>query len=205
MMSRFSAKPMLANSMWIEPSSINLSTDLHTIGYRFNVTVWINLTVTCQGWQFKMLYNKAQLNATRCGYTAGTKSQFFSNITTFAVSPVFGSYNATHDYVMHGEAWIGPGPMRNPGYGSLSWVEFEVIAMPGKGEVITSIIDISTEYPSKTYASDETGTKIPLTVYNCLYTFTWAVPPSPFIGVEHDGFYGPPPASPSVPALRRIS
>ena len=180
--SRFSAQTMPANAMWIEPSSINLTTNIHTIGYKFNVTVWINLTVTCWAWQFKMLYNKAQLNATRCGYTAGTRSQFFQNITTIPIAPAFGSYNSTHDYVMHGETWGGSGPMRAPGYGSLSWVEFEVIAVPSKAEVLTSVISISNV---DTYALDATGTKIPLTRYDSLYTFTWVVPPTnPYLAVD---------------------
>jgi len=64
------SEPHPGDSIWIEPSTINLSTGTYPVGYKFNVTVWINMTVTTVTWQFKLAYNKNHLNATRCGYTA---------------------------------------------------------------------------------------------------------------------------------------
>ena len=129
-----------ANSMWVEPSTVD---DL-VQGDKFNVTIWVNLNTTCGAWQFKMIYNKAHLNITGVGYTAGSKSDFLSNLTVLIpVEPIFGSYNATHDYALHGESAL-MAPFRNPGYGSLSWIEFEVMADPPAGEVWTDILDIKT-------------------------------------------------------------
>lgn len=169
-------EPHNADAMWIEPSSESLTVDLqYTVGYRFEVTVCINLTFTCSGWQFKMLYDKSHLNATGCGYTADNRSQFFEdeNITTIPVTPVFGSYNATHDYVMHSESWIS-GPMRTSGYGDLSWVEFEVLMVPPRGPYseLSSMLDISTCYDADTYALDDVG-KHAISVYDSTYTITW--------------------------------
>ena len=88
-----------ANSMWIEPSSISFETATVSPGYRFNVTVYANVTHVVGasgavgGWQFRIIYNKNYLKATGCWYTAGTKSQFFEDITTVSVSPSFGAYN----------------------------------------------------------------------------------------------------------------
>jgi hypothetical protein len=177
----FPGEPHDADAMWVEPSIVELSTDTHSVGYEFNVTVWINLTVACGGWQFKMLYNKTQLNALRCGYTAGTKSQFFENLTTFSLDPEFGSQNATHDFVLHGEVWFG-GDFRNPGYGSFSWVEFEVMAAPAEGEILTSLLDISTSYhppTSDTFAVDPDENEILLTISNGIYRFTSPSAPPP--------------------------
>jgi hypothetical protein len=171
---RVSHKTVALSVMWIEPQTINLSTETHSVGYEFNVTVWINLTETCGGWQFKMLYNKTQLNATGCGYTAGDKSQFFENLTTFSLDPMFRSHNATHDYVLHGETWFA-GDFRNPGYGSLSWVEFEVMAAPPEGGILTSLLDISTCYhppTSDTFAVDPDENEISLTIYDSTYRFS---------------------------------
>jgi len=174
-------EPHNANAMWIEPSTIHYYTDTVSIGYRFNVTVWINLTVVCGGWQFKLIYNKNYLNATRAGYTAGSKSDFFKNITTMPLSPSFCPYNSTHNYVLHGESWM-MGDMRSPGYGSLAWIEFEIIAEPQAGDEITATLDIaSSHHPptSDTYALDQDGNEIPLTVQNCLYKFTSTETPPP--------------------------
>ena len=192
-------EPHDAHAMWVEPSTIELSTDTHSIGYKFNVTVWINLTVTCGGWQFKMLYNKVHLNAIGCGYTAGKKSEFFGNITTFSLDPDFGSLNGTHNYVLHGETWFS-GDMRNPGYGSLSWVEFEVVAEPSEGETLTSLLDISTSYhppTSDTFAVDPDENEISLTLFNGVYKFASpSAPPETYtltISSTSGGTTNPPP------------
>ena len=172
-------EPHNADAMWVEPGIIDV-TDL-PVGYKFNVTVWINLTQECAGWQFYMIYNNATLNATRCGYTAGDKSDFFKNITTLPLSPTFASENDTHNYVLHGESWL-MGDFRSPGYGSLSWVEFQIIAEPPEGQEITTTLDISTYHhppTSKTYALNPQQEEIPLNVYDCTYTFKSPTPTPP--------------------------
>jgi len=172
------------NKMWIEPATLSFDTATVSVGYKFNVTVYIHLdyspTNNCGGWQFKLLYDPTYLVATRAGYTAGSKSEFFSNISTVPLTPSFGP-----NYVLHGESWGGVGPLRSvPGEGSLSWVEFEVIATPGKGETINLVLDIASTYPSDTYALDEDGNVISMDVYNCEITYTWSPPPIPTLTVD---------------------
>jgi hypothetical protein len=176
-----------ADSMWIEPSLIN-ATGV-SVGYKFNVTVWVNISldINCAGWQFAMLYNINYLNATRAGYTGtgGTRSQFFEQSGTVNLMPLpptlNGPYNSTHKYVLHGEAW-SPMVPNNPyakGLGSLSWVEFQVIAQPPEGGEIRTVLDIKTLYPSKTYVTNAQQQKISLSIYNCLFVFKSSVPPPP--------------------------
>jgi len=179
------AEPHLANAMWIEPSLVKLSTENHEVGYRFNVTVWVNITSVSSStpaltaWQFVLVYDKSHLNATKCGYTEGTKSQFFSNITAVSVEPQFGPLNTTHDFVMHGETWI-LGPKRTvPGYGSLSWLEFEVIAKPSEGQIFISLIGLVTTGIRVCKILDDELNKVPFAAYHCLYSYganTYNVP-----------------------------
>ena len=131
------SEPHPGNAMWIEPSSIDLTTA--PIGYKFNVTVWINFTSIDPGdyigaWQFCITYEKTYLNATRAGYTAGTMSQWFKDAgvtATMPVSPVFEeNYNATHNYVLFGETWLMGSRPAEGSYGSLAWIEFNVTAVP---------------------------------------------------------------------------
>lgn len=159
-------EPHNADAMWIEPSLIN-ATGL-SIGYKFNITVWINVSVACGAWQFHLIYPKAYINATRCGYTAGAKSDFFKNVpTTVPVDLVFGVQNTTHNYIEHAESWLGGTPA-GPGYGSLSWIEFEITALPPDGVIVCSL-DISSSYPSDTFAVNfDTSGKIPLNVSDSL-------------------------------------
>jgi len=160
--------------MWTEPSLVSLSTSTVSVGYKFNVTVWINLTESSAAWELKLVYDKTQLNATNTGYTAGDKSDFFKNITTLPLSPTFGSVNATHDFVLCAESWM-MGPTRTPGYGSLEWVEFQVMAVPSAGQTLTSTIALSDVYPEgtqETYAQQPDGTKIVLNAFSSTYTIT---------------------------------
>jgi hypothetical protein len=160
-------EPHTGDAMWVEPSTIDLSTDTVSVGHRFNVTVWINLTVTSLSWEFKLIYKKNLLNATGCAYTAGSKSDFFKDLNTLPLTPTLDTINTTHNYALHGEvAFMSE---RSPGYGSLAWVEFEVIAVPSEGESYTSPLDIATNYPGETYAQDPDQKKISLIPFNSNY------------------------------------
>jgi subtilase family serine protease len=183
--SRISLMPMEphdANAMWIEPSTVYLNWS-YPVGYKFNVTFWANSSKETKGWQFWLIYPNAYINATRAGYTAGDKSEFFQNITTLPVSPRFKpNWNATHNRLDFGEAWL-MGPYRSPGYGSLCWVEFEVIAIPPPGVEVDIPLDIKWAYnqfePPKTYLLYADGSRRPLDVYNGLVRFTEQAPPPP--------------------------
>jgi hypothetical protein len=169
-----------ANAMWIEPSQIELNVTLISPGYKFNVTIWANSSVQCGGWQFWLVYPKTYINATRAGYTADTKSEFFQNITTIPVTPSLKSHNTTHNRVEHGESWAGTGSYRSPGYGSLSWIEFNVTNLP------TSSVDVILDFYAYTGAvrrtyliNGETGEKVTLDVYPGLIKFVAPTPSPP--------------------------
>jgi hypothetical protein len=161
------SEPHNANAMWIEPSTIDISGV--SVGYKFNVTVWANASLETKGWQFWLIYANQTINATRVGYTAGTKSEFFKDITAMPVKPSFKRYNETHNRIDFGEAWL-MGPYREPGYGSLCWIEFEVTAEPPDPLHVT--LDIKWAYelydPPNTYLLYSDGTKRPLDVYNAV-------------------------------------
>ena len=133
-------EPHNADAMWVEPSEIDLTTV--SPGYRFNVTVWVNCSKTSTAWQFMLYYNSTYLNATGCWYTAGTSSEFFQGLGAIPVEPSFGP-----NYVLFAESCLVN--LRDPGYGSLAFVEFEVIEVPP--EPVTFELDISTAYPEDTY------------------------------------------------------
>jgi hypothetical protein len=169
------AVPHNADAMWIEPATVDLTGTSAGVGYMFNVTVWINLTKTSSTWQFVLAYNSNHLNATRCGYTgpSGTKSDFFSGLATLPLTPTFGVYNTTHNSILFGELWGMAGPYRDPGHGSLAWVEFNVTAVPASGQTFTSMIGLTDVYPDgggDTYAQQPDSTKIAVTSDYTTYT-----------------------------------
>ncbi len=177
-------EPHAASAMWIEPSEIEISAREHPVGTKFNVTLWANTSFTCQLWQFELIYNKNHLNAVRCEFTAGSKSDFFKDITCLGAI-VYGSHNSTHDYVKAGETWFMNPPMRSPGYGSLSWVEFNITAAPPEKQEFTSLISIS---EGDTLFLDESSVTPPFTAYDSMYTYTaafpWDVTGDDYVGID---------------------
>ena len=165
-----------ANSMWIEPAVVDVNAMGLSVGERFNVTVWLNVSVDCGAWQFYMIYAKDYVDVVAYGLTGtgGAISQFFENsgTQTWGIVSYEGSHNATHDYIQIGESWKS-GPW-GTGCGSLAWIEFQIISQPPAGKQIISTLDIATAHhppTSDTYALDPEMEEIPLNVYNCLYTF----------------------------------
>jgi len=155
----FPVHALPANSMWIEPSTIDL-TGTTPIGYKFNVTVWLNVTDPTNSWQFYVVYNKQYLNASRLDYTGSGKSMWAGTWATDSVLPSFDHHNTTHDFVLHGE--VLKASAENTGSGSLSWVEFEVIQKPPEGETVTLHLALDVSGVFESTAMDKSF--VPLTL-----------------------------------------
>jgi hypothetical protein len=173
-------EPHDANAIWIEPSVVELDPGIISVGYKFNVTLWANSSLETKGWQFWLVYANAYINATRAGYTAGTKSEFMQDVTTMPLTPsIVINWNATHNRLDFGEAWL-MGSYNQPGYGSLCWIEFEVVALPLGGMLAEVPLDIKWAYetmdPPQTYLLYSDGSKRPLDVYNGLVRFIGVAP-----------------------------
>jgi hypothetical protein len=199
--------PHNANSMWIEPVQLAFNTATTNVGFTFNVTVYANITSVpgahgIGGWQFKLLYNTSQLNATErtwyANLTAG-KSDIFWDIPTTRPAPVFDHAEGS---VLAGEVWAGnptTGPFAyTPRMGGLAIVEFQIIAAPPNGGNLTSLLDISTGFTTEdTYILDyDSLDDIGETVYNANFEYSSSqvtpppVPP-PFLAVDPaSGTYG---------------
>ncbi len=190
-------EPHPGNAMWIEPSTTYLAgLPQH---YRFNVTVWINFTSIDPGdhigaWQFVIVYEKAYINATRAGYTAGTMSEWFKSAGTWKRWPSFdhGSFNATHDYIIQDEVWASPdvGEPPNPkpqegSYGSLVWIEFELTNVPT--EPFTGYFQFITTGIRRCKILNENGEDVTYQFDFIANAYSFAAPPLPpyeFIGVQ---------------------
>ncbi|MCK4481729.1 S8 family serine peptidase [Candidatus Bathyarchaeota archaeon] len=171
-------EPHPANAIWVEPSFTDLTN--YSIGERFNVTAWLNLTEPSFAWQINLIYDKTILNATRCEYTANSQSQFFEGLPTIFIAPAFLNINVTHAYVIHAESLIGVAE-KEPGSGSLSWIEFEIISKPP--EPYEGYLELGIE-PSETFVYDPELNEIPITRYHGVYGFGISPPPSPLIGEQ---------------------
>ncbi|MFX1249698.1 MAG: hypothetical protein ACFFBQ_20065 [Promethearchaeota archaeon] len=134
------SEPHPANAMWLEPSSVITA----SIGDKFNVTVFINVTLQSFAWQVKLYFNSTFLKATKIGYTNGNKSDFFSEYSPIPIIPII---NNEEGYVIHGESLLG-NDEKSPGYGSLMWIELNLTQIPSQN---SSIIYFSTPYGIDTF------------------------------------------------------
>ena len=170
------AKSLPANSMWIEPSKIELEPTT-PIGYKFNVTIYANLSVSSYAWQFYLTYNKAHLNATGCWYSKGGKSEWAGTRPTSPQTPSYGTHNATHNYVLFAESLQGV-VETPPGSYSLAIVQFEVVSVPPEGQIYQSELrlDISGAFNSCVLDPDLNEIQ-PLNFGGTTYTMIPELPP----------------------------
>jgi len=176
--------PHDANAFWIEPSSVALDTATHDIGYKFNITVWLNCSVASYTWQFRVEFCNARVEATRAGYTHGGKSDFFDGLATVPADPII---NNASGYVDHGESLIGS-IQREAGYGSLTWIEFVVTSVPEKGQEINCYFNL-VGYQSTTFLLDPSLEDIDFDMYNATYSFVWTPPGPALLSVHNPGPY----------------
>lgn len=133
-----------ADAMWVEPLVLNFSIYEVNVGYRFNVTIWVNVTSQHMfAWQFRLYYNTSHLQATKAGYTGpnGANSEWATHRTGGTVATVVPVIEA--NYVMITESCQGDYYVPKGTCASLAWVEFNVTAVPPLGGQLESLLDIN--------------------------------------------------------------
>jgi hypothetical protein len=168
-----------AGSMWIDPSTLYF-TNTTSVGFKFNVTVWLSMSTAANSWQFYLIYNKHQLNATRCNFTGNGQSQWSRDqpVSTH-LAPRFGSHNSTYNYVFDGEVLTGSAV--KTGSGSLSWVEFQILQAPAQGMTLKSELRLDVIGVFYSYVMDADLNKLPVSFGKSTYIF-WSRAGSGLIG-----------------------
>jgi hypothetical protein len=163
-------EPHGPDSMWVEPSAVTYSPANASIGTKFNVTVWLNIASDkVFGYQVALLYNRTQLRGVSAGFTEGSTSQFMEGHSTQTTGPTIDTSYLGNGSVLAFESCKGDDFIPAPKAGSLIWVEFEILIMPPEGQTYTSIFDITTNYPAKTWVQNLDLIKIDITTYDGTY------------------------------------
>jgi len=163
-------EPHDADAMWVEPSSITFTPANASVGQKFNVTVWLNMTTGVFCYQIALHYNRTQLKALRGGFTAGVKSQFMEDHTTSTSGPTIDTSFLGNGSALAFESCYGEDYIPAPQHGSLLWIEFQILKLPQEGEVYTSKFDVTAEYPANTWVWDPDLADISITTYDADYT-----------------------------------
>jgi hypothetical protein len=181
------SEPHNADAMWVEPLSITLSPSNASLGYKFNVTVWLNITsANVFGYQVSMLYNRDQLACLRADFTGAGKSDFMTGHSTQTAGPLIDTETTLgNGSVQAFESCKGTDHVVVPRVGSLIWIEFQVVAVPPDGETYTSKFDMtSTVDTGDTWVKDYPDlSAIAVTTYDGSYVFTSGVAPPTMYGL----------------------
>jgi hypothetical protein len=161
-----------AGVMWIEPSRVSLPKNLAAVGYRFNVTIWLNMTQNIYGYQIALLYNRTQLKCDRVGFTDGRTSVYFEGHFSAENMVIDGSLG--NGSIEAWEGCMGSDYVSGPHVASLIWAEFEVLTVPSSNMSFTSKFDISTEYGTGSkamtwVAASDASTLLPFALHDGHY------------------------------------
>ncbi|MCJ7423042.1 hypothetical protein MUP01_02075 [Candidatus Bathyarchaeota archaeon] len=170
-----------ANSMYVVPSAYNFNTGAQSVGYKFNVSVWMNLNVVSFAWQVKLYFNTAFLKCNMAGYLGAgdvdsTKSEYFAGHATTPLTPVIDNVAGT---VLHGES-LGGADSAAAADKRLMWAELEITAAPGKYATFTSAIGINNV---DSYVLDPDLASVTITKNDGSVTYVWTLPAKPHLEV----------------------
>jgi hypothetical protein len=170
------AIPQLPPAIWPEPANINLNTATHSIGYKFNVTIWISTISVSYTWQARVLFNPAHLQISNVNFTRSDfneiKSQFFVGKTVIPGAAIVDNVLGRVDT---GESLLGA-DSRAAGADTLFWIEFTVVAAPGVGLELNSQIAVDSN-AGNTFILDPDLNSIPgVTMGSTAYKYTWTAP-----------------------------
>jgi len=166
----FLVEPHPADAMWVDPAYITFSLENVTIHDTFTVVVWLNITSDdVFGWQVALKYDRDQLKCTSASFTAAPTSDFMKGHTTTVGGPTIDTSYLGNGSVLAFESCLGTDYIPAPRNGSLISMQFEVLKVPGTGETLTSIFDISTNYPTYTWVKNYDLVKISITTFDGNY------------------------------------
>jgi hypothetical protein len=159
-MAGVASEPHVADAMWVEPSSVTFDVLNASVGQKFNVTVWLNMTEDLFSYQIAMHYNRTLLKCTQAKFTAGGTSNYFSGHATVSPTPNIDTSSAGNGSILACEACLGDDFVAGPHSESLIWAEFQILTVSSAG-TYTSKFDISKDYlpngAGDTWITDPSG------------------------------------------------
>lgn len=122
-----------------------------SIGFRFNLTVWVNNVSDLATWQVQMSYDSFVINCTRVWQPTWDDRYVFYGRTTYPVI----SFNA--GYVLLGDVLVPWNQSKFAGAGKLCIIEFQIIRKPLAGGELSSMFNIT----NSTFLLDSQRIEIP--------------------------------------------
>lgn len=147
-----------------------LYTNLTSVGYRFNATVWVNEAVDAASWQVGVIYNSTILNATRAWVPASDPAYIFHGMGRFTPPPSF-----QLGIVKIGDITLPPTGVTFTSPKILGIIEFEILLAPPEEGKLSSILSINN---SDTYVLDLNDVEIQQSKVDGYFEYNWVAPSS---------------------------
>lgn len=165
--------------VYVDPSSISYESPPIAIGFKFNVTVWVSDVTDLCAYQVQIRYNPAVVTC-----FDAFEPTWDSNYVLYSILPKTATTEAAgaDRYTIGGSESPGNPAAHFSGTGLITLFCFQVTNVPGKGETIDSVLNITND---QVFLLDGSGT--PITIdenHNGYVSITWKQPPKPWFAVE---------------------
>jgi hypothetical protein len=180
---------MQSTKIYLDPSEVILYTDSVSVGYLFNITIWVEDVIDLAAWQVRMNYSDAIINVTRWFEPKWDSSYVFYGKTTMATPsdmphPDGGYYLTTYIHTDPNEGKVTLGTNRFPappdgqgfnGTGKLAIIEFNVTTVPTEPGKLSC--DLVINVP-ETYLLKSLGSEISADKEDGYYELNYGSPPT---------------------------
>jgi len=164
-----------AVEVYLSPSDNTFDTNAFSLGFKFNVTAWVENVTDLSAYQVRVYYDPLIINATAAWLPTWDSQWAFYGKTSMRLTPVFKS-----NYTQVGDVIYGDTPFA--GTGQLAIFEFQIIKLPSKMGDLSCTLGIDN---LDTYLIDSSGlNEIPALKINGSYRYVWSPPPKPHLAIS---------------------
>lgn len=164
-----------AVEIYLSPSDNTFNTTTSPLGFKFNVTAWVENVTDLFAYQVRVYYNRTMINATAAWIPTWNPQWVFYGKTSMRLTPVFKTnYTQVGDVIYDDNTFAGTG--------QLAIFEFQIIKSPSKMGDLSCTLGIDN---MDTYLIDSSGIdEIPALKTNGSYRYLWSPPPKPHLAIN---------------------
>jgi len=156
-------------SVYVDPSINTFSTATTSVGYEWNVTVWVKNVTGLDSYNLKLYFNPAYVNAVGAQLPKNDPSWVFYGRGTVGLSP---EINAVKGYVLVGDTILS-GATFTGQLGKLAIIKFKITSVPDKFETLSAFFSINN---IDTFLQDSEQRSISATKVDGSFEYIWSAP-----------------------------
>jgi hypothetical protein len=138
LMPKFASAAPTPPAFWLVPSGVAFDTGNASIGDTFTMTLWAGTATDVFTYQYTVNYDTSQIKCDSAAYTGGATSSWWTGHTTVATGPAID--NSTNPGTVTGGETLLGSDVVHASSGSVITMTFEIVAAPGVGVNLTSVI-----------------------------------------------------------------